>query len=75
MKTRNYIRLTSIIACLIFALIEITQAADRSLDRYQFTILGLDIGKSTSQDIYSKLGPGIPFKSEAESEITQVCYV
>jgi hypothetical protein len=54
---------------------EAAHAADKKLDKSNFTTLGLVIGDCTSQDIYSKLGPGIPFKEDANPDLTQVCYV
>ena len=64
-----------VFACLLFNNLEAARAADKTVDKSKLTILGLVIGDCTSQDIYSKLGPGIPFKDDANPNITQLCYV
>ena len=64
-----------VLACLLFNILEAARAADKTVDKSKLTILGLVIGDCTSQDIYSKLGPGIPFKDDANPNITQLCYV
>ena len=64
-----------VLACLLINFVETAQAADKTLDESNLTILGLIIGDSASQDIYSKFGPGIAFKDTAEADETQVCYV
>jgi hypothetical protein len=66
---------TWVSACLVFYFVEPAQSADKTLDQSNFRILGLFIGDCASQDIYSKLGPGIAFKDAAEGDETQVCYV
>jgi hypothetical protein len=64
-----------VLAYLLINYVEAAQAADKTLDTSNLTILGLIIGDSASQDIYSKFGPGIAFKDTAEADETQVCYV
>jgi hypothetical protein len=64
-----------VLACLLFNMMEAARAGDKTVDKSNLTILGLVIGDCTSQDIYSKLGPGIPFKDEANPNVTQLCYV
>jgi len=64
-----------VLACLLFNMMEAARAADKTVDKSNLTILGLVIGDCTSPDIYSKLGPGIPFKDEANPNFTQLCYV
>ena len=62
-------------AYLLLNCVETARAADQSLDPFHITILGLVIGGCASQDIYSKLGPGIPFKNTTTVDVRQVCYV
>jgi hypothetical protein len=62
-------------ACLLFNYVRTADAADRQLAKANMTILGLTIGDCTSLDIYSKMGPGIPFRKDANPDISQVCYV
>ena len=59
------------LACLFLSFIETTGAADKTPSQSNFTIVGLDIGDCTVQDIYSKLGPTIPVRDDAN----QLCYV
>jgi hypothetical protein len=61
--------------CLLFNYVRATDAADRQLAKANLTILGLTIGDCTSLDIYSKMGPGIPFREDTNPDISQVCYV
>jgi hypothetical protein len=59
------------LACLFLSFIETAGAADKTPNQSNFTILGLDIGDCTVQDIYSMLGPTIPIKDG----VNQLCYV
>ena len=59
------------LACLFLSFIETAGAADKTPSQSNFTIVGLDIGGCTVQDIYSKLGPTIPVRDDAN----QLCYV
>ena len=62
-------------ACLLFFLVDTASVQDRSLDPSHRTILSLVIGDSASHDIYSKMGPAIPFRDNANPSATQLCYV
>jgi hypothetical protein len=62
-------------AYLLIGFVEIAQSADKTLDESNFRILGLLIGDCTSREVYSKLGPGIPFKDEVKVDVTQACYI
>jgi hypothetical protein len=64
-----------VLVCLIINVAGSVQAADKKPASSHLTILGLAIGDCNSRDIYSKLGPGIPFKDEAKADVTQVCFI
>ena len=65
----------SVLSSLPVKFVETAYSADKTLDESNFRILGLFIGDCAPQDVYSKLGPGISFKDEANADLTQVCYV
>ena len=65
----------AVLSSLLFNYVEAAQAADKTPDESHFKILGLTIGDCASQDVYSKLGPSIPFRDDAKPDVTQVCYV
>jgi len=60
---------------LLLIVVEIASGQDRPLDPSHRTVLRLVIGDSTSQDIYSKMGPSIPIRDNFEPSVTQLCYV
>ena len=75
MTSIKSIRPMFISACLLFILVDTASVQDRSLDPSHRTILSLVIGDSASHDIYSKMGPAIPFRDNANPSATQLCYV
>ena len=64
----------SVLSSLPVNFVETAYSADKTPDESNFRILGLFIGDCAPQDVYSKLGPGISFKDEANADLTQVCY-
>jgi hypothetical protein len=65
----------AVLSCSLSYDVQAAQAADKTLDKSNLTILGVVIGDCTSLDVYSKLGPSIPFKDVAKPDVTQMCYV
>lgn len=62
-------------AFLLIDFVDTAQSADEAPDESNFRILGLFIGDCASRDVYSKLGPGIPFKGDAKADVTRACYI
>jgi len=60
----NALIILAVLSCSLFYDVEAAQAADKTLDKSNLTILGVVIGDCTSLDVYSKLGPSIPFKDD-----------
>jgi len=71
----NALIILAVLSCSLFYDVEAAQAADKTLDKSNLTILGVVIGDCTSLDVYSKLGPSIPFKDDTKPDVTQVCYL
>ena len=71
----NALIILAVLSCSLSYEVEAAQAADNTLDKSNLTILGLVVGNCASLDVYSKLGPSIPFKDDAKPDVTQVCYV
>ena len=71
----NALIILVVLSCALSYEVQAAQAADKTLDKSNLTILGLVVGNCTSLDVYSKLGPSIPFKDDAKPDVTQVCYV
>ena len=59
------------LTCLPYPVSKTSRAGDHPPGPSGLTILGLDIGDCTTQDIYSGLGPTIPVRDD----VNQLCYV
>ena len=64
-----------VLTCLTFNVAGSAQATDKSLAARHLTILGLAIRNCTSLDVYSKLGPSIPFRDDVKANVRQACYI